>query len=719
MRKLLILLGILIQITVLNATPIDNLVKRVTPTVADQFSFVLKDGKKNTDYFELNQVGDKIQITGNNYISLATGYNWYLKHYAGVHYSWNNLTPQVPATLPSVPKKEYRDTKHLQRFYFNYCTFSYSMAFWDWQRWEQELDWMAMHGINLSLAIVGVENVWMNVLTQLGYTREEIDQFISGPAFMAWWQMNNMEGWGGPNTDNWYEHSYNLQSKIVARMHEIGIEPVYSGYAGMLPHNSGDKLGLNVAEQGLWCGLTRPSFLQPTDPKFESIANLYYDEMTKLYGKANYYAVDPFHEGGTVEGVDLALAGKSILKAMKRVNPESTWVIQAWQANPRPQMIEPIKKGNLLVLDLFSESRPMWGPTWSSWHRDEGYGKHNWIFNMLLNFGGRSGMFGKMETLTKLYNETQDYKSSKTLKGVGATMEAIENNPIMFELLFELPWLDQPVNVNDWLANYTKSRYGATEPKVDQAWDILSKTIYNAPEQFTQEGTTETVFAALPALEISQVSCCSSVHPFYNTDSIKLVAQILLDIAPKFKGNNNFEHDLVDVVRQAVASKAYYLQKQIAKDYLNKDDKALEENSKLFLDLLMAQDKLLATQADFRLGKWTNQARSLGKTLAEKNQYEWNARTQITVWGNRESAYMLHNYAYKEWEGLLRDVYYPRWRAFLTTLATALETDTEPIAIDYFDMDEKWTRLNNPYNDKAEGCPISTAKWVYDTYLAK
>ena len=32
---------------------------------------------------------------------------------------------------------------------------SYSMAYWDWDRWEAEIDWMALQGINLPLAFTG------------------------------------------------------------------------------------------------------------------------------------------------------------------------------------------------------------------------------------------------------------------------------------------------------------------------------------------------------------------------------------------------------------------------------------------------------------------------------------------------------------------------------------------------------------------------------------
>ena len=56
--------------------------------------------------------------------------------------------------------------------------------------------WMALHGINLPLAVVGAEWCGMMSLTQLGYPKDEINEFIAGPAFQGWWLMNNLEGWG-------------------------------------------------------------------------------------------------------------------------------------------------------------------------------------------------------------------------------------------------------------------------------------------------------------------------------------------------------------------------------------------------------------------------------------------------------------------------------------------------------------------------------------------
>ena len=60
------------------------------------------------------------------------------------------------------------------------------MAFWNWTRWQQEIDWMAMNGVNLPLAFTAQESIWQMVYKQLGLTQQELDQHFAGPAFLAW-----------------------------------------------------------------------------------------------------------------------------------------------------------------------------------------------------------------------------------------------------------------------------------------------------------------------------------------------------------------------------------------------------------------------------------------------------------------------------------------------------------------------------------------------------
>ena len=694
------------------SNPVHDLLERIDPGASKKFIIQVKKG--SSDFFELDQKGDKVVIRGNNYVNIATGLNWYLKYYAGIHLSWNGMTAELPESLPKVSTPVRKETNLSLRYDFNYCTYSYTMAFWDWKRWEKEIDWMALHGINLPLAVVGQECVWKNMLEKLGYTKEGINKFIAGPAFLAWWAMNNLEGWGGPNPDSWYTQQEALQKKILKRMREYGIEPVFPGYSGMVPHDANKKLGLNVTEPALWNGFTRPAFLLPTDSRFNEIASLYYKELEKLFGKANYYSMDPFHELEDAGSVDFDAAGKAVLKAMKDVNPKATWVIQGWTENPRPEMIKNLNNGDILILDLFSECRPMWGIP-SIWKREKGYEQHDWLFCMIENFGGNVGLHGRMDQLLNNFYLTKNNPLAAHLKGIGLTMEGSENNPVMFELMCELPWRPEKFTKEEWLKDYLFARYGVRDEKITQAWSILADGIYNCPFGNNQQGPHESIFCGRPGLNNFQASSWSKMQNYYDPTSTEAAARLMLEVADKYKGNNNFEYDLVDIVRQSLSDRGRIVYNQTIADFKSFDKKSFAAHSQEFLNILLAQDRLLGTRSEFRVGRWIEQARNLGTTPEEKDLYEWNARVQITTWGNRVCANDggLRDYAHKEWNGLLKDFYYKRWAAYWQTLQDVL--DGKPmVELDYYAMEEPWTLAHNPYASQPEGDCVSVAKEVFN-----
>ena len=694
------------------SNPVHDLLERIDPGASKKFIIQVKKG--SSDFFELDQKGDKVVIRGNNYVNIATGLNWYLKYYAGIHLSWNGMTAELPESLPKVSTPVRKETNLSLRYDFNYCTYSYTMAFWDWERWEKEIDWMALHGINLPLAVVGQECVWKNMLEKLGYTKEEINKFIAGPAFLAWWAMNNLEGWGGPNPDSWYTQQEALQKKILKRMREYGIEPVFPGYSGMVPHDANKKLGLNVTEPALWNGFTRPAFLLPTDSRFNEIASLYYKELEKLFGKANYYSMDPFHELEDAGSVDFDAAGKAVLKAMKNVNPKATWVIQGWTENPRPEMIKNLNNGDILILDLFSECRPMWGIP-SIWKREKGYEQHDWLFCMIENFGGNVGLHGRMDQLLNNFYLTKNNPLAAHLKGIGLTMEGSENNPVMFELMCELPWRPEKFTKEEWLKDYLFARYGVRDEKITQAWSILADGIYNCPFGNNQQGPHESIFCGRPGLNNFQASSWSKMQNYYDPTSTEAAARLMLEVADKYKGNNNFEYDLVDIVRQSLSDRGRIVYNQTIADFKSFDKKSFATHSQEFLNILLAQDRLLGTRSEFRVGRWIEQARNLGTTPEEKDLYEWNARVQITTWGNRVCANDggLRDYAHKEWNGLLKDFYYKRWAAYWQTLQDVL--DGKPmVELDYYAMEAPWTLAHNPYASQPEGDCVSVAKEVFN-----
>ena len=703
--------------------PIRSLLERIDPGASRKFAIELQRGEK--DFFELDQRGRKVIIRGNTYVNIATGLHWYLKHHAGIQLSWNGMKATLPEVLPAVKQRERHETDLKLRYDFNYCTYSYTMVFWDWERWEQEIDWMALHGINLPLAAVGMECVYRNMLLRLGYSEQEVGNFIAGPAFLAWWAMNNLEGWGGPLPQSWYTQQAELQQKILKRMAEYGIHPVLPGYSGMMPHDADEKLGLNLTKSGRWNGFTRPAFLQPTDPRYSEMADIYYEEQQRLFGRADYYSMDPFHEAATAEGVDYQAAGQAMMKAMKQVNPKATWVIQGWTENPRPEMIDALQEGDLLILDLFSECRPMWGIP-SVWKRDEGYGKHQWLFCLLENFGGNVGLHGRMDQLLENFYMTRTNPMAKNLKGIGLTMEGTENNPVMYELMCELPWREEQTTKEEWLKAYAAARYGKADPDITEAWMILGGSIYNCPRGNNQQGPHESIFCGRPSLDNFQASSWSKMENYYDPTVTAEAARRMLKAAGRHRGENNYEYDLVDMTRQAVADCGRIEYQKATAAFKCGDKKSFARHSRRFMELLLMQDRLLGSRTEFRVGRWTTQARSLGTTPQESDQYEWNARVQITTWGNRTCADEggLRDYAHKEWNGLLRDFYYKRWQAWWTLLQRELDgmnrqrpiaqqraTTNEELAaaqkrvynVDWYAMEEPWTHERDTYSSRPEG----------------
>ena len=742
MKKLLLILFTIHCSLFTLANPVDELLERIDKGASAKFKTQLV--KSDKDFFELDQQGTKVVVRGNTWVNIASGVNWYLKYYAGIHLSWNQMQAKLPAVLPAVKQKERHETDLTLRYDFNYCTFSYSMAFWDWKRWEQEIDWMALHGVNLPLAIVGEECVWRNMLLKLGYTEEEIGQFIAGPAFLAWWEMNNLEGWGGPLPLSWYARQEKLQKQILARMRQLGMHPVLPGYSGMVPHDAKARLGLNVADAGLWNGFQRPANLLPTDPRFAEIAKLYFDELTKLFGKADYYSMDPFHESNDDASIDYAKAGEAMMQAMKRVNPKAVWVIQGWTENPRPQMVDGMKAGDLLVLDLFSECRPMFGIP-SIWKRPEGYKQHYWLFCLLENFGANVGLHGRMDQLLDNFYGTDSSLftlHSSLRRGIGFTMEGSENNPVMFELMSELPWRPEKFKKDDWVRQYVKARYGVEDPLIERAWLLLARTIYNCPAGNNQQGPHESIFCGRPSLNNFQASSWSKMKNYYDPYSTLEAAMMMNSVAEKYRGNNNFEYDLVDITRQALADQARLQYQRTIADYKAFASKEFESDYRRFLLMLLMQDKLLGTRSEFRLGHWTQAAIDCGTTPEEQRLYEWNARVQITTWGNRYCADTggLRDYAHKEWQGLLKDFYYPRWEAYFNALVDQMKAQQKPqpdllgggpnasktaaelfqmalpqeVTLDYYALEEPWTLRQNSYTAAPEGSPVDVAREVMD-----
>jgi alpha-N-acetylglucosaminidase len=181
---------------------------------------------------------------------------------------------------------------------------------------------------------------------------------------------------------------------------------------------------------------------------------------------------------------------------------------------------------------------------------------------------------------------------------------------------------------------------------------------------------------------------------------------------------DGFTYDLVDITRQVMANYALPLQQQWIKAYKAKDSVAFRKTSSAFLQLIEDMDRLLATKKDFMLGPWLADARKWGTTPQEKALYERNARDLITLWGDAESP--LHEYANRQWNGLLHDFYEARWQQFFTLLNKSLATGATP-DLNTFEKtisqwEWKWVNQQKAFPVTASGNPVTVSKEMYNKY---
>ena len=351
---------------------IENLTKRIIPEHSAQFVFKKTNTKSLKDFYTIESNKDKIVITGNNANSMAMGLNHYLKYYCLATVSWYvDKQVEMPEVLPMLNEKINVEAKVDRRFFLNYCTYGYSMPWWKWENWERMIDWMALNGINMPLAITGQESVWYNVWKKLGMSDLEIRSYFVGPPYLPWHRMANIDSWNGPLPKEWLDDQLELQKQIVKRERELNMKPVLPAFAGHVPKELKQLFPeANIQHLGKWAGFDdkyRCNFLNPNDPLFAKIQKLFLEEQTKLFGTDHIYGVDPFNEVDppSWEPEYLEKVAADMYRTLSDVDPKAEWMQMTWMfyhdkkkwTAPRiKSLLTGVPQDKLVLLDYHCEN---------------------------------------------------------------------------------------------------------------------------------------------------------------------------------------------------------------------------------------------------------------------------------------------------------------------------------------------------------------------------
>lgn len=692
----------------------DVLIRTIGEDNAEIFLFVLNSDMAGADSYSIHKENNKIIVEGNSKVALCRGAYDYLKNYCGSLISWSGSNVNIPSTLPDVNINI--QSPYQYRYYFNVVTHGYTTAYWDWQRWEKEIDWMALHGINMPLIGGAHEAILDRVFEKIGLTKEERENYFTGPAFFPWNRMGNVNGWDGPFPDSYFPKQIELTHKMLNRMKELGITPIVHDFAGFVPKGI-KRIFPDIEIRELrWGGGLPEEFnafiLSPKSEYFTLIGKLYIEEWEKEFGKCEYFLADSFNEmdvpisNDSLKALDeLAEYGNAVYSSINKADSSATWVMQGWTfpfhrdntgnlfwtPERLAALVSKVPDDKLLILDLANEYNKVFWKIDPSWEMYSGFFGKKWIYSFIPNMGGKIPLNGILDIYSSISIDALNYNKKGNLIGFGFAPEGIENNEIIYELLSDMGWQSTPIDLNSWIEDFCIQRYGIFNDKLKNAFELLTKSCY---------GTfTDHPLFRYQLNPLSRGGGCENPASVHSSENFAAAVKCFLENSSLLKNNELFKYDAIDLVAQFLG---LVIDKKLS-DFLCENDKYLTDEFYNAMSLLTELDRLLISHPNRNLQSWIDFARSWGDNDREKNYYESNAKRIITTWGGIP----VNDYAAKVWSGLIRDYYVPRWLNSYKNKFTKEELS---------DFEEKWIQTRGvskiiPFDD-----PVDIAVKLFEKY---
>lgn len=682
--------------------------------------------------------GGRLTLRATDPVAASVALGRYARTHLGTRLTWSRPRvneghfPDAPRTAVSSP--------HAVRYYLNVVTFGYSTPFWGWDRWEREIDWMALHGVTHPLVLVAHEAVLAEAFRRAGLPDAEAAGWIGGAVHFPWTFMGGMHSFGGLLPARWAERRVDLARRILARMRELGMTPVLPGFGGHVPRA---LAGPGPVDEIEWQGWHVP-LLHPESPRFQELHATFAAVQRELLGPGTgFYAVDPYIESvppsGDVEY--LRAAGRGTYRALAAAaratsEPDPVWVLQGWPFHYKGTFWTPdrvaaylrdVPADRTLVLDLWGEHVPLHAALLADGGPLAG---RPWVWCALHNFGGRPALFGDLAGLVRDMRALPDGVAH--LRGVGLAPEAIENNEVFYELATDLAWDDaprSPADLDAWLESFVLTRYGRSGLIPDpvqgpaevalRAWHTIYSTLYGAGR--TRSVPTPVIARPwsaglpFPAQRSAGEAISGPQPPTPSSDvdaendpataaALPRLAEAVRDLTavrealshgPSEDGSgadpdgratpgDMLAADIAELTGHVLAQGTrVHVRGILAAARAGDPDGVRDHMERLRADLL-ALDALAAERPETRVSTWIDAARAWGDTAAERDAMEREARSLVSVWGGQHNG--LHDYSGRHWHGLVRELYLPRWQAWADWLADAaaagpVPPDADPAAL--------------------------------------
>ena len=651
-------------------------------------------------FYQVRVQGDRLRVTGSSPVAAVRGAYAYLNRLGLLSVSWEgNRVAQIPALADyHGPRVE---SPFLDRAYLNTCTYGYTTPWWDWARWEREIDWMAAHGVNMPLALEGQEYVWRALWREQGLDDATIGRSLSAAPFLPWQRMGNIEGYRAPLQPGWIRKKHALQLRILGRMRALRMTPILPAFSGYVPKAFAERHPqAKIYRMRSWEGFRETYWLDPSDPLFAKLAARFIQLYSATYGRGDHYLADAFNEmvppiaddgsdaraasygdatanktpaqsvslPADVRDRRLAAYGERLYRSITAAAPGTTWVMQGWLFGADKKFWTPdaiaaflsrVPDKGMLILDIGNDRYP------GVWRDTQAFDGKPWVYGYVHNYGGSNPVYGDLQFYRDDISAAVANPGRGRLSGFGLFPEGLHTNSVVYEEAYDLAWGNGEASLTDWLARYTRARYGQTTPAIMGAWRDLAggafQTRYWTP-RWWKDRAGAYLFFKRPALDGDSYAEAPGDQAKLREGIVALLRQ-----APMLRGAALYKYDLVEFTRHYASLRLdRALQLAIAR---------YKAGNVAGGDLSVAQVRRLALAIDHMIGaqpeslaRWIADARAYADTPAEAKAYAEDAKAQVTIWGGEGN---LSDYASKAWQGMYAGYYLPRWMLFLDALRAA------------------------------------------------
>lgn len=616
-----------------------DLIKRNTPRIADQFVLKTIDSDNGYDCYEIYSEDKKVVLAGNSPLSQAMAYYDYLGRYHGVVITSGDYDISTISSAPLPEGKINRTIKRKIRAMTSYEAFSLSGNFRGFDRWEKEIDFMAMHGFNRALQPVGFDGVLFRTLTDIGMPENFCLEFSSGPAFLMNQLTGNIAGTNSVNSKEYLERKITVGKLISDRERSLGIEPIFPAAIPSVPFSLRKKyIKMDIFKAPMWHNFPPIFFIRPKNAFFSVFNKKFLTVQREALGETHSYIFEGVYESDK-KGYNSHLAdlGKALEEMLNEFDKDAVCYLHTSSINA--DFFKSCSGDKYIFLDDCEMSKN------SDILSDKKY-----IPEVSGNRYGRTGIYGNVQKLC-------DNPFANSELGGALAFDTFDVNPIYCAAALKAITAADSFERDDFIRDFCTKRYKT---------DSFSDDIILLIDLCSSDECTGSIICARPCTNVKHTAPYDTMERSYDFHKLYPIAQRIIN--SEDKKIDAMRADIQSIVRQFLSDLAYPVYIKATEFFREKNVRNFEQASNLFLEICEDIDRLLRTREETNFCTKYVEAQELGSSQEEKESLQINFLLLHTIWGPFDHS-ILYDTVWNEWGGLVKDYYEARWHMYYRSLA--------------------------------------------------